>query len=466
LLFNSLAFLVFFAAVLALYRLLPHRAQNAMLLAASYLFYGWWDWRFLGLMWFSTLLDFVAARWIAGSQREGERRAVLLVSVSINLSLLGFFKYWNFFIDSLDLMLAPLGTSAAALHLDLVLPLGISFYTFQTMAYTIDVYRREIEPSRDLLDFALFICFFPQLVAGPIERARNLLPQVQRPRRVGRDDLHEGKALFVWGLCKKVFVADNLATIVDPVYAAGAEPTGLEVLLATFAFTFQVYADFSAYSDIARGTARMLGFHLMENFQIPFFSRDHGEWWRRWHISLSTWLRDYLYLPLGGSRRSEPRVAFNLFITMFLSGLWHGSRGTFLAFGSYMGIVLVLSRLYRKRFPAREDQARWPGAVVSVCLFALGTVFFRGQTMEQCLHFFWLLLTDVHWQPAALGTLALLVGYAGPLLAFDFLHWHYKSDTFVLRWPFAARVAACAAALHAIFIWGRSSSLDFVYFQF
>ena len=465
-LFNSLAFLVFLAVVLALYRALPHRAQNAMLLGASYVFYGWWDWRFLSLIWFSTLLDFVAAQLIAGSGRPGVRRGALLTSIVVQLSLLGFFKYWNFFVDSLDLALSPFGLTAAGLHLDLVLPIGISFYTFQTMAYTIDVYRRDIEPVRNLLDFALFICFFPQLVAGPIERASNLVPQVQNPRRVTRDDLHQGMTLFIWGLCKKVFVADNLATIVDPVYTLGAQPTGLEVLIATFAFTFQVYADFSAYSDIARGTANMLGFHLMENFQIPFFSRDHGEWWRRWHISLSTWLRDYLYFPLGGNRRSEPRVAFNLFVTMFLSGLWHGSRGTFLAFGSYMGIVLVLSRLYRQRFPARDDQARWPGAIVSVCLFALGTVFFRGQTIQQCLHFLALLATDVRWEPVALGSLVMLVGYGGPLLAFDFLHWHYKTDTFVLRWPFPARVAACVAALHAIFIWGRSSSLDFVYFQF
>jgi D-alanyl-lipoteichoic acid acyltransferase DltB (MBOAT superfamily) len=466
LLFNSLVFVVFFAAVFALHRVLPHRARNLLLLLASYVFYAAWSWKFLGLVWFSTLLDFVIARAIAARESPRQRRALLLVSVVANLSMLGFFKYWGFFVDSLDLLLAPLGASAAGLHLDLILPLGISFYTFQTMAYTIDVYRGDTEPVKDLADFALFICFFPQLVAGPIERASRLVPQIQNERRITRDDLHEGMALALWGMFKKVYVADNLARIVDPVYALGADPTGIEVVLATLAFTFQVYADFSAYSDIARGTARMLGFHLMQNFEVPFFSRDHGEWWRRWHISLSTWLRDYLYIPLGGSRRGEARIAFNLFVTMFLSGLWHGSDATFLAFGSYCGVVLILSRWYRQRFPALPGQARWPGAIASVLLFSVSLVFFRGQTMGQCMGLFGAVATDLHWQPEALGTLVLMVCYAGPLLCFDFLHWRARSDLFVLGWPAWARFAAYVGLLNAILVWGRSGALDFVYFQF
>ena len=465
-LFNSLVFLVFFAAVFLLHWVLPHRARNLLLLVSSYVFYAAWNWKFLALMWFSTGLDFYVARAIAARDAPGPRRALLLLSVVVNLSLLGFFKYWGFFIDSLDLLLANVGQSAAALHLDLILPLGISFYTFQTMAYTIDVYRGDTEPVRSLPDFALFICFFPQLVAGPIERASRLVPQIQNERRITRNDLHEGMALALWGMFKKVFVADNLARIVDPVYAPGAHPTGLEAILGTLAFTFQVYADFSAYTDIARGTARMLGFHLMRNFDVPFFARDHVEWWRRWHISLSTWLRDYLYIPLGGSRRGEPRIALNLFITMFLSGLWHGSDATFLAFGSYCGVVLILSRLYRKRFPALPHQARWPGAIVSVLLFAVSLVFFRGRTMAQCMELFGAMLTDLHWQPEALGTLVLLLCYAGPLLCFDFLHWRHRSDTFVLGWPAWARVCAYAALINVILVWGRSTSLDFVYFQF
>ncbi len=465
-LFNSLVFVAFFAAVFLVHRALPHRARNWLLLLASYTFYAAWNWKFLALIWFSTLLDFWVAQAIARSEAPRPRRAWLLVSVVANLTLLGFFKYYNFFIDSLDLLLAGVGLSVAGLHLQLILPLGISFYTFQTMAYTIDVYRGDTRPVTKLSDFALFICFFPQLVAGPIERASRLVPQIQNERRITRDDLHEGLALAVWGLFKKVFVADNLARIVDPVYALGAEPTGLEVLLATLAFTFQVYADFSAYSDIARGTARMLGFHLVRNFDVPFFSRDHGEWWRRWHISLSTWLRDYLYIPLGGSRRGEARVALNLFITMFLSGLWHGSNATFLAFGAYSGLVLIAARLYRQRFPARPHQARWPGAVTSVLLFAVSLVFFRGQTIGQCGELFTALATDLYWQPEALGTLVLMVFYAAPLVAFDFLHWRHKTDVFVLAWPAWARVAAYVAVLHGILIWGRSTALDFVYFQF
>jgi D-alanyl-lipoteichoic acid acyltransferase DltB (MBOAT superfamily) len=466
LLFNSLVFVVFFAGVFLLHRALPHRARNWLLLLSSYVFYAAWSWKFLALIWFSTGLDFYLAQAIARSGDSRRRRALLLLSVCANLGLLGFFKYWGFFIDSLDLLLAPIGLTAAGLHLDLVLPLGISFYTFQTMAYTIDVYRGHTEPVRSLPDFALFICFFPQLVAGPIERASRLVPQIQNERTITRDDLHEGLALLAWGMFKKVFVADNLARIVDPVYALGASPTGLETLLATLAFTFQVYADFSAYSDIARGTARMLGFDLIRNFDVPFFSRDHGEWWRRWHISLSTWLRDYLYIPLGGSRRNEPRVAFNLFVTMFLSGLWHGSDGTFLAFGAYCGIVLILSRLYRQRFPALPHQARWPGAIVSVLLFAGSTVFFRSQTLAQSLGLFGAMATDLYWQPEALGTIFLMLAYAGPLLAFDFLHWRAGTDVFVLRWPAWARFSAYVAVLHAILVWGRSGALDFVYFQF
>ncbi|MGH0032657.1 MAG: MBOAT family O-acyltransferase [Myxococcota bacterium] len=465
-LFNSLVFVVFFAGVFLLHAALPHRARNWLLLLSSYVFYAAWNWKFLALIWFSTGLDFWLAQAIARTPAPRQRRALLLVSVTANLTLLGFFKYWGFFLDSLDALLAPLGVTAAGLHLDLVLPLGISFYTFQTMAYTIDVYRGDAEPVRSLPDFALFICFFPQLVAGPIERASRLMPQIQRERTITRDDLHEGLALAGWGLFKKVFVADNLARIVDPVYALVASPSGLEVVVATLAFTFQVYADFSAYSDIARGTARMLGFDLVRNFDVPFFSRDHGEWWRRWHISLSTWLRDYLYIPLGGSRRGEARIAFNLFVTMFLSGLWHGSNGTFLAFGSFCGVVLVLSRLYRKRFPALPDQARWPGAIVSVLLFAVSLVFFRGQTFDQCIELFGAVATDLHWQPEVLGSLALLVAYAGPLLLFDFLHWRARTDVFVLDWPAWARVAAYTAVLNAILVWGRSTSLDFVYFQF
>jgi alginate O-acetyltransferase complex protein AlgI len=466
-LFNSLLFVAFFAAIFLLHWILPHRWRNTLLLLASYVFYASWNWKFLALIWFSTALDFVAGQIIGDSRSPRVRKVVLLVSIVVNLGLLSFFKYYNFFIDSLDTLLSLFGTSAAALHLDIVLPLGISFYTFQTMAYTIDVYRGDMRPVRSLADFALFICFFPQLVAGPIERADRLIPQIQKQRSVRAQDLREGMALACWGLFKKVFVADNLARIVDPVYAAGADPSGLDVLLAIYAFTFQVFADFSAYSHIARGTARMLGFDLMRNFDIPFFSRDHGEWWRRWHISLSTWLRDYLYIPLGGSRRSEPRIAFNLFITMFLSGLWHGSDGTFLVFGSYLGINLILARLYRKRFPALPGQARWPGALTSVSLFALGTVFFRGQNLGQCFSLFGALFGDLHWDPNALGTIALIAFYATPLVIFDFLHWRSpRDDTFVLDWPWWARVAAYALLLNLLLVYGRSDALDFVYFQF
>ncbi len=464
-LFTSLLFVAFFAVVFGIHALLPHRARNLLLLLASYLFYATWNPRFLALIWLSTAVDYVAGRIIGASDRASTRRSALLVSVVVNLSILAFFKYYNFFIDSLDLMLVPFGATAASLHLDLVLPLGISFYTFQTMSYTIDVYRGRMRPVRDLPDFALFVCFFPQLVAGPIERAPHLMPQIQSPRRITARHLHEGLALAGWGVFKKVVIADNLSRIVDPVYALDADPTGLQVVVATYAFLFQVYTDFSSYSDIARGTARMLGFDLMLNFDTPYFARDMGEFWRRWHISLSTWLRDYLYIPLGGNRGGEIRIAFNLFMTLLLAGLWHGSNGTFLVFGAYHGILVVIARLYRQRWPVRGGPI-WPGALLSMHLFAVGLVFFRGQTVAQCLSLFGAVFTDFQWDPAGLQPMVVVLLAMLPILVFDLSHRRFGSDTFVLSWPAPLRAAAYFAVFYAIVLLGRSDGLEFVYFQF
>ncbi|MGH0036318.1 MAG: MBOAT family O-acyltransferase [Myxococcota bacterium] len=465
-LFNSALFGTFFVAIFLLNFRAPHRLSNWLLLAASYTFYAAWNWKFLVLIWVSTLLDYVVGRVIGGTENPGTRRLALLVSLVGNLTLLGFFKYYNFFIDSLDLLLGQFGMSAASLHLDLVLPLGISFYTLQTMSYAVDVYRGKVEPVRSLRDFGLYVCFFPQLVAGPIERAHQLIPQIQRPRRITSQDLQEGVVLAAWGVFKKVVVADNLARIVDPVYAMEGTPSGLDALLAALAFTFQLYADFSSYSDIARGTARMLGFHLTLNFETPFFSRDMGEFWRRWHITLSTWLRDYLYLPLGGNRRSEPRVAFNLMTTLLLAGLWHGSDGTYFLFGIYHGAMVVLARWYRMIRPVREESPLWPGAVVSVILFGAGLVFMRAATVEQSATMFGAMFFDLHWDPDAWLDVATIIVAAAPVLLFDVFHHRTGSDLFVLSWPVPARLVALLAVFYGIVLFGRADQMEFVYFQF
>jgi alginate O-acetyltransferase complex protein AlgI len=465
-LFNSFLFVLFFAAVFLLHWVLPHRARNLLLLVASYVFYATWDWRFLGLIWLSTLLDYALALAIAGSTSARTRRLCVTASVVANLSLLGFFKYYGFFVESLDVLLAPLGVSAAGLHLDLVLPLGISFYTFQTMGYTIDVYRGHVEPVRRLDTFALYVCFFPQLVAGPIERAAHLVPQIRNPRRITFAHLQEGLFLAVWGFFKKVVVADNLARVVDPVFARESGVGGMDVVVATLAFTFQLYADFSAYTDIARGTARMLGFDLMRNFRMPYFARDIGDLWRRWHVSFTAWMRDYVFVSLGGSRGGGARVAFNLFLTLFLAGIWHGSDGTMFLFGAWSGLCVVAARWYRQRRPPSESRSWVPGALVSTLLFAIGLVPFRAQTSSQCLAFLTAIVTDLHWHSEALEPLLLVILLASPLLVFDWLQQRAKTDLFALHWPAAARAAVYLVVFYSIALYGRSDAVEFVYFQF
>jgi D-alanyl-lipoteichoic acid acyltransferase DltB (MBOAT superfamily) len=408
-LFNSLAFAYFFAVVFALYWACRRRlrAQNALLLAAGYAFYGCWDWRFLSLLVLSTAVDYACGLAVSRAEAPGKRALVLALSLAVNLGVLGFFKYCDFFAGSLQVLLDRLGVEASMPLLNVLLPIGISFYTFQSMAYVIDVYRRQIEPTRDLLQFAVFVSFFPHLVAGPIMQPRTLLPQVSRPRRFDLDQFYRGAYLISWGLAKKVVVADNLAPIVDDLFGRWESIDGGLALLAVYAFAFQIYCDFSGYTDMARGVARCLGFELALNFNLPYFAASPREFWQRWHISLSQWLRDYLYIPLGGSRGdralwtgnvmlaglvgcfgvglflaiedlptvSRARGAMpvlplvlgvglligcvgvlairgrsaltcrNLMLTMILGGLWHGAAWTFVAWGAYQGILLVGHRL-------------------------------------------------------------------------------------------------------------------------
>jgi alginate O-acetyltransferase complex protein AlgI len=348
--FNSFAFAVFLPTVLLLYWALPKRGQNLLLLGASYFFYGYWDWRFLSLLAISTVVDYTAALRIErehgglDSTSRRRKKVWLLASLCTNLGLLGFFKYFNFFADSFAELLASLGLTVNPMYLSVVLPVGISFYTFQTMSYTIDVYRGRMPATRRFFDFALYVSFFPQLVAGPIERAAVLLPQILNHRCFSRVQFLDGTHLIFWGLFKKVFVADNLAPVADRIFAAGS-CSAAETLLAAYAFAFQIYCDFSGYSDIARGCAKCMGFELMLNFDHPYVAENPREFWQRWHISLSTWLRDYLYIPLGGNRGGNLLMYRNLALTMLLGGLWHGAAWTFVIWGAYQGVLLIGHRI-------------------------------------------------------------------------------------------------------------------------
>ena len=337
--FISIIFAIFFPIVfLAYWALRGRRHQNLLIVVASLFFYGWWDWRFVGLLLVSALVDYNVARRLMTTEGAQARRRLLAVSLATNLGILGFFKYCGFFVENFHALMEALGVHTSLPVLHIILPLGVSFYTFQTLGYTIDVYRRNLAACDHPVDFLAFISFFPLLVAGPIERASHLLPQFGRPRTFTLDQAVDGCREILWGLFKKMVIADNLAMVVERAYADPAGKSGLLLALATFFFAVQIYCDFSGYSHIARGTARLLGFELMRNFALPYFSRGVGEFWRRWHISLSTWFRDYLFIPLGGSQGTRARTATNILIVFVISGLWHGADWNFILWGALNGL--------------------------------------------------------------------------------------------------------------------------------
>lgn len=419
--FHSLEFLAFFPLVYAAYwgcAWLPQsrRAQNALLLAASYVFYGFWDPRFLTLIALSTLIDFSAGLAIGGSPRAARRRAWLTLSVVSNLAILGFFKYWNFFTQSLIDVLETLGLGLHAPTLEIILPVGISFYTFQSMSYTIDVYRGKLSPTRSALDFAVYVAFFPQLVAGPIERGARLLPQFQRGRRVRMVDLKTGALWIALGYFLKVCLADTQAPLVDHAFANVDDVSGVVSLLAIAAFTIQIYCDFAGYSLIARGLARLFGISLMLNFRAPFLAANPRDFWRRWHISLSTWLRDYVYISMGGNRLNQRKTLRNLMVTMLLGGLWHGAAWNFVLWGLYHGILLAIHRALASGGTAGRG---WgvAGTLGMAILTMFGFLLFRVDSPEQFVaicanvfdHFEWTPIVPYYLKPvASCAALALL----------------------------------------------------------
>ena len=468
-LFNSATFAVFFVTVYALYRASGFNRQNWLLLIASYVFYGAWDWRFLSLLIVSTLVDFSVGRALGRSSDRRRRLWLLRASLLSNLVILGFFKYFNFFIDSANELLSMLGLETSPVILNVVLPVGISFYTFQTMSYTIDVYRGKMEPTDNLRDFAVYVAYFPQLVAGPIERASHLLPIISSPRTIRREQSLEGLWLISWGLFKKVVVADNAARVVNEVFSSDTPSSGLLAIVGIWAFALQIYGDFSGYTDIARGVSKLLGIELMLNFDRPYISRSPAEFWRRWHISLSTWLRDYLYIPLGGNRGTARRTYINLMLVMLLGGLWHGAAWTFVAWGAYHGVLLASHRLtleHRHKPPATGTIATVWKRFAMFQLVCFGWLLFRASSWTQVRGFTSEILTDWSITPD-LGPLLFTLVFCGVLL-FGFEIWHKGADNPSMAWGWHAGLgpAAVTSTWLAIFVFAPETGADFIYFQF
>ncbi|MDD2239926.1 MAG: MBOAT family protein [Kiritimatiellae bacterium] len=468
--FNSLVFWVFFAVVYGVYRALPHRGQNILLLVSSYFFYGWWDWRFLSLIFISTVVDYWAGLAIDGAgPNERRRRMAIWVSMATNLGILGFFKYFNFFADNLVVLLQTIGVTTPIRHLNIILPVGISFYTFQTMSYTLDIYRGQLRATRRFIDFAAFVSFFPQLVAGPIERAAKLLPQIANPRVISREDMQSGAWLVFWGLFKKCVIADNLAVLVDGVFGVETA-TGATALLALYAFAFQIYCDFSGYSDIARGLARWMGIKLMLNFNNPYFAANPKDFWARWHMSLSTWLRDYLYISLGGNRRGPRRRYVNLMLTMVLGGLWHGAAWTFVVWGAFHGFLLVAYHAWTAWFASQGGVASkrwiWARRVLMFHVVCLGWLFFRAASLTQAGHMLQLIVTNFAWNVQATNMLVALTLFCLPLWVVQNLQVASGRLTAPTELSLLPRVALYAVLILMGVALGNTGGGAFIYFQF
>lgn len=484
--FNSVNFAVFFLVVLVLYWRLPHRGQNWLLLVSSYVFYAAWDWRFMGLLAATTLVTAWCGRRLGDPHASGRGRT-LVAGLAFNLLVLGFFKYYNFFADNLRLLFGLVGWRPDVFTLNVLLPIGISFYTFMAMSYLVDVYRREIQPAERLLDFGVFIAYFPHLVAGPILRASLLIPQIERPRALLRAQVTEGGWLILWGLFKKMFVADNLARVAEGVFSGGAQPSGLDVLFAVYAFAFQIYGDFSGYTDIARGTSKLLGIELNLNFRFPYFVRSPQEFWAHWHISLSTWLRDYLFLPLSYalSRRLEDRrwlgvrddvwtYAFATMATMLLGGLWHGAAWTFVLWGAYQGGLLIVFQTLRMRRRKKlgrgtsgSPAVRALGVIGMFHLTCLGWLIFRAESVGQIAGLLGPLVAGP-WAPSApwhtYGLPVLL--YGGPLLVLHGAEAARDDLNVVLKWRPIWRYSVVVALAYLIVLFGDFQGSEFIYFQF
>jgi D-alanyl-lipoteichoic acid acyltransferase DltB (MBOAT superfamily) len=478
-LFNSIEFAIFLPIVFFLYWFVTNRnlkLQNALILAASYLFYGWWDWRFLSLIVFSSLVDYLVGVGLARYDDSNKRRLLLLISIVVNLGFLGFFKYFNFFSESFADAFTLLGRPFEPSRLNIILPVGISFYTFQTLSYSIDVYRRRLEPTKDLIAFFAFVSFFPQLVAGPIERATNLLPQFYSFRKFDYGRAVDGMRQILWGLFKKIVIADNCAQYVNEVFAQPGDYSGSTLLYGGVLFAFQIYGDFSGYSDIAIGTARLFGFNLMQNFAFPYFSRDIAEFWRRWHISLSTWFRDYVYIPLGGSRGGNWMRVRNTFIIFVVSGFWHGANWTFMFWGFLNAcyfLPLLLLNLNRKNTDTVAENRWLPNLKelfqmgITFFLTVIAWIFFRAESIGDAFEYLGYMFTPTLLSIPNVFSIKLFY----ILCLFVVMEWTQRTKQHGLelderiRIPRMLRWGFYYALILAI-SWFGGSQQEFIYFQF
>ena len=477
-LFNSLDFAIFLPIVFLLYWFVTQKNlkfQNALIVLASYVFYGWWDWRFLSLIIFSTVVDYLIGQRLRTEDKQFKRKVLLWTSITVNLGFLGFFKYYNFFLENFVDAFSLFGMQINANSLNIILPVGISFYTFQTLSYTIDVYRKKLEPTNDFMTFSAFVCFFPQLVAGPIERATNLLPQFYKKRTFEYHKAVDGMRQILWGLFKKVVIADNCAEFANQIFNNSADMNGSTLVLGAIFFTFQIYGDFSGYSDIAIGTSRLFGFDLKQNFATPYFSRDIAEFWRRWHISLSTWFRDYLYIPLGGSRGGTWMKVRNTFAIFLVSGFWHGANWTFIIWGALNAIYflpLLLTNNNRKNLGVVAEGKLLPSLselikmLITFTLTVFAWIFFRAENIGHALNIIKLIFNFESWLVFEISYARLLVLFFISILLI--VEWINRSELHGLKnLPKQQILRKILYVILIIIIFSQSNnSSDFIYFQF
>ncbi|APS38794.1 MBOAT family O-acyltransferase [Salegentibacter sp. T436] len=471
-LFNSISYLLFSPLVFTIYWLLKKKLniQNLFILIASYFFYACWDYRFLVLIIFSTLVDFFVGIQLNKQKTPGKRRYLLAISIFTNLSLLGFFKYYNFFIDSWVEFTSIIGLNINFNTLNIILPVGISFYTFQTLSYTIDIYKQRIKPTKDLIAFSAFVSFFPQLVAGPIERASSLLPQFKKMRNFNFIQARSGIELIIWGLFQKIVIADNCATYVNTIFTNYENLNSLSLILGAVYFAFQIYGDFAGYSNIAIGSARLLGFDLMQNFNYPYFSKNLGEFWRRWHISLSTWFRDYVFIPLGGSRLSRNKTIRNISIVFLISGLWHGANWTFIFWGAihalfYIPLLFVKKNTHHSRSSISahfKDFLKISGTFITICL---AWIFFRSPTINTSFDYLKRMFTNMNFQLQYLTIERYNIEMMILIILFVGIEWFSQQKEQPIYGKY--RLLKTTSILFFILVFGvYSEHSDFIYFQF
>lgn len=478
-LFNSIDFGIFLPIVFLLYWFVANRTirfQNFFIVVASYIFYGWWDWRFLSLITFSTILDYTIGIGFSKTEKQNGRKALLWISILVNLGFLGFFKYFNFFLDSFVTAFSFFGIKITGYSLHVILPVGLSFYTFQSLSYTIDVYKKKLAPTNDFIAYAAFVSFFPQLVAGPIGRAVDLLPQFHKPRIFDYDKAVDGMRQMLWGLFKKIVIADNCAEYANLIFNNSSEYSGSTLLVGALLFSIQIYCDFSGYSDIAIGTARLFGINLMRNFAFPYFSRDIAEFWRRWHISLSTWFRDYVYFPLGGSQGSKWMSVRNIFITFIVSGFWHGANWTFIVWGAinaFYFLPLLLTNKNRDNIEIVAQGKYFPSLwelvnmLVTFALTLVAWIFFRAKNIDHGFTYLTGIFSNSLFVTPEVFPKAKIILL---IILFFIIEWlgreqQYAIATLGVKWKRPLRHALYYAFVIVI-IYYSGKQQEFIYFQF